>query len=196
MENAEMKARFVRLLAVFILVCVASACGCTGTTGPTKAAGEDISWNLTVSDGTQEEVLSFSEIKALPAWEGYGHAVSTVGIKYGPYRVRGVSLATLLDRVGGFKEGDRVGISAPDGYYWVFDDEQMAGKGFVTFDQDLKEKPSPTITLVLAYEFNGAPIPDEDGGPLRIVVGTDEPGTVTEGSSWVKWVDRLEVHRG
>ena len=29
----------------------------------------------------------------------------------------------------------------------------------------------------------------------EIVIGTDEPGTITEGSSWVKWVNRIEVHR-
>ncbi|QSZ66552.1 molybdopterin-binding oxidoreductase [Methanofollis aquaemaris] len=193
-----MKARFVRFLVVFALICAAAACGCTGTTGstdPAAQAGEDVAWNLTVTDGTQEKVLSFSEIKALPAWEGYGYAVSTVGIKYGPYTVKGVSLTTLFDLVGGFGEGDQVGISAPDGYYWVFDDEQVAGKGFVTFDENLKEKPSPDLTLVLAYEFNGTAIPDGDGGPLRMVVGTDEPSTITEGSAWVKWVDRIEVER-
>ncbi|WP_083523490.1 molybdopterin-dependent oxidoreductase [Methanofollis ethanolicus] len=190
-----MKTRFVRLMAVFALICAAAACGCTGTTNPASPVGEDISWNLTISDGTNEEVLSFSEIKELPAWEGYGYAVSTVGIKYGPYTVKGVTLATLLDRVGGSGDGDQVGISAPDGYYWVFDDEQMAGKGFVTLDQNLKEKPSPALTVVLAYEFNGTAIPDGDGGPLRMVVGTDEPDTITEGSAWVKWVDRIEVKR-
>lgn len=193
-----MMIRFVRLLVVFALICVAAACGCTGTTGnttPASSAGEDISWNLTISDGINEEVLSFSEIKKLPAWEGYGYAVSTVGIKYGPYTVKGVSMATLLDRVGGFGAGDQVGISAPDGYYWVFDDEQMAGKGFVTLDQNLKEKPSPPLTVVLAYAFNGTAIPEGDGGPLRVVVGTDNPDTITEGSAWVKWVNRLEVKR-
>ncbi|MDD4254147.1 MAG: molybdopterin-dependent oxidoreductase [Methanofollis sp.] len=193
-----MKTRFVWFLAVFALICAVAACGCIGTTGttdPAVQAVEDISWNLTVSDGTNEKVLSFSEIKNLPAWEGYGYAVSTVGIKYGPYNVKGVTLTTLVDLVGGSGEGDQVGITAPDGYYWVFDDEQMAGKGFVTFDQNLKEKSSPTLTLVLAYEFNGTAIPDGDGGPLRIVVGTGEPNTITEGSAWVKWVDRIEVKR-
>lgn len=191
-----MKRCFVQYLAMFALVCAAAAvCGCTGTTAPGAPAAEEIAWNLTVTDGTQEKVLSFSEIKALPAWEGYGYAVSTVGIKYGPYTVKGVPLSTLFDLVGGFEEGNQVGISAPDGYYWVFDDEQMAGQGFVTFDENLKEKSAPDLTPILAYEFNGTAIPDGDGGPLRIVVGTDEPGTITEGSAWVKWVNRIEVQR-
>jgi DMSO/TMAO reductase YedYZ molybdopterin-dependent catalytic subunit len=189
LEDAGMKAA---CLAGVLLVVAVAVCGCTGDGGQ---AVEEVSWNLTVSDGTTEKVLSLPEIRALPAWEGYGHAVSTVGIMYGPYTVKGVRLTTLVESIGGFGAGDQVGISAPDGYYWVFDDEQMAGSGFVTFDQNLKEKPAPALTLILAYEFNGAAIPDEDGGPLRIVVGTDEPGTVTEGSAWVKWVDRIEVKR-
>ena len=183
----------VGLAGVLLVLAVSVAvCGCTGDAGQ---AAEEVSWNLTVSDGTTEEVLSLPEIKALPAWEGYGYGVSTVGIKYGPYTVKGVRLTTLAESVGGIGEGDQVGISAPDGYYWVFDDDQMAGSGFVTFDQNLKEKPAPSLTVVLAYEFNGTAIPEDDGGPLRIVVGTDEPGTITEGSAWVKWVDRIEVKR-
>ncbi|MDD3621095.1 MAG: molybdopterin-dependent oxidoreductase [Methanofollis sp.] len=190
-----MKTSFIQCLALVALICAAAACGCTGTNGPGAQVEDEIAWNLTLTDGTQEKVLSFSEVKALPAWEGYGYAVSTVGIKYGPYNVKGVPLTALFEQIGGFETGDQVGISAPDGYYWVFDDEQVAGKGFVTFDEDLKEKPSPDLTLVLAYEFNGTAIPEEDGGPLRVVVGTAEPGTITEGSAWVKWVDTIEVER-
>jgi len=191
LEDAGMKAACLAGVLLVVAVSVA-ACGCTGDAGQ---AAEEVSWNLTVSDGTTEKVLSLPEIKALPAWEGYGYGVSTVGIKYGPYTVKGVRLTTLVESVGGIGEGDQVGISAPDGYYWVFDDEQMGGLGFVTFDQNLKEKPAPLLTVVLAYEFNGTAIPEDDGGPLRIVVGTDEPGTITEGSAWVKWVDRIEVKR-
>ncbi|MBP2145732.1 DMSO/TMAO reductase YedYZ molybdopterin-dependent catalytic subunit [Methanofollis sp. W23] len=191
-----MKARIIQCLALVALVCAAAAvCGCTGTNDPGAQVEDKVAWNLTLTDGTQEKVLTFDEVKALPAWEGYGYAVSTVGIKYGPYTVKGVPLTTLFEQIGGFETGDQVGISAPDGYYWVFDDEQVAGKGFVTFDEDLKEKTSPDLTLVLAYEFNGTAVPEGDGGPLRIVVGTDDPGTITEGSAWVKWVDTIEVER-
>jgi DMSO/TMAO reductase YedYZ molybdopterin-dependent catalytic subunit len=175
------------MVAVCLLLCALAASGCTGTT-----AQDDPAWNLTlVGDG--EKVLSMKDIRALPAWEGHGYAVSTTGIKYGPYTVKGVPLTDLADQVGGFPAGGQAWISAPDGYLWVFDDEQVDGEGFITLNEDLKEIPSPDLTVVLAYEFNGTAITNEDGGPLRIVVGSAEPGVVTEGSTWVKWVDRIEV---
>ena len=43
------------------------------------------------------------------------------------------------------------------------------------------------------YEQDGVPLTYEQGGPFRMVVATDTPDVITEGSSWVKWVDRIEV---
>lgn len=176
------------IVSVLFLSALAAAAGCTATTQ------EDQTWNLTLV-GDDEKVLSMADIRAMPAWEGYGYGVSTTGIKYGPYTVKGVPLTTLAEQVGGIHAGEQAWVSAPDGYLWVFDDEQVNGTGFVTLDEDLKEIPSPDLTVVLAYEFNGTAISNEDGGPLRIVVGSADPGVVTEGSSWVKWVNRIEVKR-
>jgi len=184
-----MKAVFGLATVCVILLCALFAAGCTGTAAP-----EDPAWNLTLA-GENETVLSMADIRALPAWEGYGYAVSTTGIMYGPYTVKGVPLTTLAEQVGGFPAGGQFWVSAPDGYLWVFDDEQVHGTGFVTLDENLKEIASPSLTVVLAYEFNSTTISNEDGGPLRIVIGSADPGVVTEGSSWVKWVDRIEVKR-
>lgn len=174
---------------LLLLSALAAAAGCTGT-----STQEDQAWNLTLV-GDDEKVLSMADIRAMPAWEGYGYAVSTTGIRYGPYTVKGVPLTTLAEQVGGIHAGEQAWVSAPDGYLWVFDDEQVNGTGFVTLDENLKEIPSPDLTVVLAYEFNGTAISNEDGGPLRIVVGSADPGVITEGSSWVKWVDQIEIKK-
>ena len=63
---------------------------------------------------------------------------------------------------------DQVWISAPDGYMWVFDAEQLEGKGFVTFNSDLKEIPSPPLRIILMYEQDKKPVSYDDGGPARI----------------------------
>lgn len=183
-----MNAFFGPAAACLLILCALAAAGCTGT-----PASEDPAWNLTLVGGNETAVLSMADIRAMPAWEGNGYAVSTTGIMYGPYTVKGVPLTTLAEQVGGIPAGGQVWVSAPDGYLWVFDDDQVHGTGFVAFDENLKEIDQPPLTVVLAYEFNGTAITDEDGGPLRIAVGSDEPGVVTEGSSWVKWVDRIEV---
>jgi hypothetical protein len=107
-----------------------------------------------------------------------------------------VDLRDLADLVGGVGPGDRLWISAPDGYLWVFDYDQLEGKGFVTFDGALREIPSPPLRVLLVYELDGKPLTHEEGGPCRIGIVSDEPGVVTEGSAWVKWVDRMEVRKG
>ena len=181
------------LLAACTALCLLA--GCTGTpAGGTVPADDFSDWRLTLN-GTGEEVLTLEDLRGLPAAEGHGYAVSTVGIRYGPYLCRGVDLNLLVDMAGGMGEKDQVWVSAPDGYLWVFDAEQMSGEGFVTFNEDLKEIPSPPLSIILMYEQDGHSLSYNDGGPARIAIISQEPGVVTEGSAWVKWVDRIEVRR-
>jgi DMSO/TMAO reductase YedYZ molybdopterin-dependent catalytic subunit len=158
-------------------------------------SGEDYSsWNLTVN-GTTRQVYSLTQLRALPATTGHGFAVSTVGIKYGPYVCKGVLLTDLLTAAGGISPGDQVWISAPDGYIWVFDYDQVQGKGFITFNESLKEITSPPLRILLMYDQDGAPLDYNAGAPLRVAIISEEKGVVTEGSSWVKWVDKIEIKK-
>ncbi|PKL61563.1 MAG: molybdopterin-binding oxidoreductase [Methanomicrobiales archaeon HGW-Methanomicrobiales-2] len=178
------------LLAVLLIGAAALASGCLGP----AVVADEVAWNLTLA-GDPERVLTHPEIRALPAVEGYGYSVSTVGIKYGPNRYRGALLADLVEMAGGAGADDLIYVSAEDGYLWVFDAAQLRGEEFFTFDENLHEIPAPTLRVILAYEQDGEPLAYEDGGPLRLVVITENPDVITEGSPWVKWVDRLEVHR-
>ncbi len=179
--------------ALLILVSIgllALAAGCLGT-----AETDDYPpWNLTLL-GDTEIVLSLDEIREMDAVEGYGYAVSTVGIRYGPNRYRGVLLTDLLDMVGGVGKDDLVYVSAPDGYMWVFDAAQVRGEELFTFDENLHEIPSPPLQVILAYDCDGKPLAHDNGGPLRLVVISETPDVITEGSPWVKWVDKIEVRR-
>ena len=187
------------LLCIVLALCTCFA-GCTGTansgSAATTPAADDFSgWNLTIA-GETTKVLSLNELRDLPTAEGNGYAVSTVGIRYGPYACKGVDLRDLAELVGELGETDQLWISAPDGYLWVFDNDQLQGRGFITLNEDLKEIASPTLRVILMYEQNGTPLAYDDGGPCRIAVISDQPGVVTEGSAWVKWVDRIEVKKG
>ncbi|KQC04224.1 MAG: hypothetical protein APR53_00140 [Methanoculleus sp. SDB] len=174
------------------------SCGFAGcVSGPEDAA---IPGNLTLAtvaggNVTDEKVFGYTDILALPSYTGNGYAVSTVGIKYGPYVCTGVKLADLVALLGEPGPDDSVWVSAPDGYMWVFEPDQMDGRNFITFDEDLKEIPSPPLTIVLMYEQDGKPLAYNDGAPFRIAITSEEPGVITEGSAWVKWVNRIEVHR-
>jgi DMSO/TMAO reductase YedYZ molybdopterin-dependent catalytic subunit len=191
-----------RKIRIFLLIACLGAgfvliSGCIGTTGSesTQVADPSFStWKLTLN-GTTEKVLTLSDLKALPAVTGYGYAVSTTGIRFGPYTCKGVDLRDLAAFVGGIGEKDQLWVYAPDGYLWVFDAEQLNGKGFVTFNESLREIPSPSLKVILMYEQDGKPLSYNDGGPAKIAIVSEEPGIVTEGSAWVKWVNRMEVRR-
>jgi DMSO/TMAO reductase YedYZ molybdopterin-dependent catalytic subunit len=45
------------------------------------------------------------------------------------------------------------------------------------------------------YEQDGKPLSYNDGGPLRVAIISKEKGVVTEGSAWVKWVDKIEIKK-
>jgi len=186
-----------------ILILLILFCYCTGCSSPTSTLSssnatipaDDYShWVLKVN-GTTHKEYTLDELRKLPSTTGYGFAVSTVGIKYGPYVCKGVLLSDLLEQVGGISKGDHVWISAPDGYVWVFDYDQVQGTGFITFNESLKEIPPPPLRILLAYEFNDTPLTYNDGAPLRVAIISDEKGIVTEGSAWVKWVNNIEIHR-
>jgi len=55
--------------------------------------------------------------------------------------------------------------------------------------------PHEDLTLILMYEQDGAPLSDYDGRPLRlaIVSSSSSDEFLTEGHSWVKWVNKIEV---
>jgi DMSO/TMAO reductase YedYZ molybdopterin-dependent catalytic subunit len=149
-------------------------------------------WRVTVN-GTTEKVLSIKDLEAFPAVNGHGYCVSTTGFRFGPYRCKGVDLRDIAATVGGIHPGQKVWVSAPDGYLWVFDYDQVEGRGFITFDENLRELPPPPLRIILMYEQDGKPVSYDDGGPARIAIISEKPGVITEGSAWVKWVDRIEI---
>ncbi|MBR1368045.1 molybdopterin-binding oxidoreductase [Methanocalculus chunghsingensis] len=185
----------MRYSLIITIIIVLGAIFVSGCLDHQDEQEEEIPWNLTLTDGESTILLSMEDIRALKPVTGHAYAVSTVGIRYGPYRVKGVDILDLLDLIGGAGENDLLYISAPDGYLWVFDTEQASGSGFLTFNTDLKEIPSPPLRVIIAYEQDGKPLTYNDGGPLRLIITSDTSDVITEGSSWVKWVDRIEIRR-
>jgi DMSO/TMAO reductase YedYZ molybdopterin-dependent catalytic subunit len=183
------------IAAIIILSALIAGCIGNGTGAPSQTSDPAFrDWHLTLN-GTTEKALTLEDLRALPSVTGHGYAVSTTGIRFGPYVCRGVDLRELVSLAGGMGQNDSVWVSAPDGYLWVFDAEQLEGRGFVTMNESLREIPSPPLRIILMYEQDGKPLTYDEGGPARIAIVSDEKGVVTEGSAWVKWVDRIEIHR-
>jgi DMSO/TMAO reductase YedYZ molybdopterin-dependent catalytic subunit len=155
-----------------------------------------IDWELTITgkDG-QQQVLDFYDVKKIAEETARGGYFTTVGVINGPYEVKGAPLQDLCDLVGGISTNDLVSISAPDGYSMVFDYTQLFNGIIMTYDPvDLKEVPHERQLVMLTYEWNGEPISNNDGGPLRLAVVGSE-ALLTEGHNWVMWVDEIEVIR-
>jgi hypothetical protein len=184
-------------LAVILLLINSILCsGCVTAAEDTKTSEDQRvkDWKLTLN-GTNEKILTLDDLRSFPSATGYGYAVSTTGIRFGPYICKGVDIRDLVNDVGGMGPDDQIWVSAPDGYMWVFDAQQLEGKGFVTFNSDLKEIPSPPLRIILMFEQDKKPVSYDDGGPARISIISNEPGIVTEGSAWVKWVNTIEIKR-
>lgn len=184
-----------------VIVAVAVAVVCIGSIAavaylnPFGAPEEHIDWNVTlIGSSGEEKVLTFDEIKAMPSYKGYGGFFTTVGMKYGPYKCKGVPVNDLCDLVSGFNASNTLWVSAPNGYLMVFTYDQLNGN-FLTYEsEDLKEMPYGDWKVILMYKLDGAPISDYDGKPLRLVlVSPSNDQLMTEGHYWVKWVDKIEV---
>lgn len=163
-------------------------------THPWQQNADDFAaWNVTLvgADG-QQKVLSYDEIKAMPAYTGHGGFFTTVGVVNGPYQGKGIPIKDLCELVGGITPSDIIMISASDGYSTVLDYDHVIGE-FITYNpQTLKEVPHGDLKPILMYEQDGKSLTQDEGQPLRIaVVGTEE--LLTEGLYWTKWVNRIEV---
>lgn len=180
------------LIVPLLLLTSLALAGCV-TNSPDDARYQN--WNLTLSWNDSEQHLTLAELKEMPSYTGEGYLVSTVGIRYGPFTGTGVPLSEIIRIMGGMDTGSRLYLYGSDGYLWVLDNIQVSGKGFITFDENLVEFPDQKVTPVLMYAQNNTQITEDEGGPIRLALLTNKPGVITEGSGWVKWISRIELHR-
>lgn len=136
---------------------------------------EEEGWSLQIGGMVERPYkLTLAEIKALPAVSDYrtlscisnevgGDLISNAGWK-------GVRLKDLLEKAGVKPGAVDVALSARDGYSESFPIEKA-------LDPD----------VIAVYEMNGAPLPDDHGFPLRLLV----PNIF--GMKNVKWLTRVDV---
>jgi DMSO/TMAO reductase YedYZ molybdopterin-dependent catalytic subunit len=164
--------------------------GAGPTTPPTPTTA------LTVVKGNETEELTLEDIEAMPSYEGWHGRLTSVGEVEGPYQYKGALLEDLCDLVGGIDSTDSVRVEAADGYGMTFSYNQTRGGDFVMYDPDTKAEIGVSsvgeLTLILAYEEGGSPLPEQYGGPLRLCM-VDSDDQLVDGHWSVKWVARIEV---
>jgi DMSO/TMAO reductase YedYZ molybdopterin-dependent catalytic subunit len=150
---------------------------------------------LKIIRGEQIKTFTLNELKAIPSYRAEGNLWrSHRGILTRPfeYTYTGVKMIDLLNLIGGITERNIIKLIASDGYTKVFTHDQIEGNLTVLNRKGKFLEWSLPLTVVLAYEEAGQPIPVAKGGPLRIaIVGPGNP--ITPGKFWVKWVERIEI---
>jgi DMSO/TMAO reductase YedYZ molybdopterin-dependent catalytic subunit len=112
-------------------------------------------WKMEVvaDDAAKPFTVTMAELKALPRTasgaefrciEGWSEPITYAGVRFSDF-----AAYFKLDRSVRY-----VGMRTPDGAYYV------------SIDMDSMLHPQ----TVLAYEMNGAPLSDEDGAPLRLII--------------------------
>jgi len=139
--------------------------------------------------GSETKTYTLDEIKAMPPYTAGGGFKKSTGTIVGPHNYTGVNITYLTDLVGGIASSNSMKITASDGYSMTYTYAQVMG------EIETYEGTTGPMTMVLAYEENGNPIPDEDGGPLRVAfTGPDSP--ITDGHFWVKYITKIEILGG
>ena len=139
--------------------------------------------------GNETRVYTLDEIRAMPSYTAGGGFKKSTGTIIGPFNYTGVNITYLTDLVGGIAPSESVKVTASDGYSMTYTYDQIMA------DLETYNGTTGPITMVLAYEENGSPVPDEYGGPLRIAfTGPDSP--VTDGHFWCKYVIEIEILGG
>jgi len=185
------------LLAVLagVVLCLAAGCGSApkqqaSLPGGKKAAVDPISsfpeetaegrpdinvatYRLSVGGlVTKPLSLSFIDIKALPSVERFVKLPCVEGWTRAAVW-KGPRLSDVLERAGVRKGATTVVFASPGGY---------------TTSLTLADIKS--TDPILAYDANGAPLPEKEGYPLRLVA----PDKL--GYKWIKWVISIKLIKG
>lgn len=150
-----------------------------------------LSLTIIGSNGTQmvlhsQDIASLKSYTALAGYKGKG-GISGVG------NYTGIPIMTLLNLVGGITSGQNVTVTGSDGYKMTYTYQQLNGQGLNTYDPTTGNAESATqpLTMIVAYGFNGGPVPS--GGPLRIAI-VGPQGLLTDGNKWASLVVNIQIN--
>ncbi len=152
---------------------------------------------LTGPSGTQ--TFTMSELEAMTATEGHGGWKNSVNNIKGFRLYKGVSISSLVALAGG---GTTVTVVAADGWEFSYDAQDIAGQ-LHDVANHLQKVFHPTtgveitgytgqLTMILAYEADGAPL-GSDEAPLRIGFVGPAADQVTDSRLWESQVVKIEV---
>lgn len=141
------------------------------------------------------KALTMNDLKALPAVEGWAGIKSSTGKITIPERFKGIAVDELCKLAGGLGPNTGVSIVAKDGYAMTISYDQITNGDFITYDPGTGDeiKIKDPLTVIVAYEKEGKPLPEDSEGTLRLVVVSVKNNQVVDGHWSVKWVTQVAV---
>jgi DMSO/TMAO reductase YedYZ molybdopterin-dependent catalytic subunit len=152
----------------------------------------EMTLTVVAANGT-DVVLTATDIAGLESFTGDGGTRSSSGSVKNIGTYTGVPILSLLDLVGGVSDGDSVEVIASDNWVTTITYQQLNGEDIATYNSEGNPvEATEPLTMIVAYYLDGAPLPAEDIGTLRIAVVGPE-GVITAGSVWSKFVVQIEI---
>jgi hypothetical protein len=195
------------LVVLAVILTVIGVTGCAKTTPaptatqvvhaptavPPTATPGPVVLELEGTGGTKSFTLA--DLKALPSVEGWGGWKSSTGQITVPLFYKGVLLQDLCNLVGGIAADSGINIIANDGYAMTISYDQVANGDFITYDPGTGDevKSSDPLQVIVAYEADGKPLPEDTDGTLRLAVVTPKNTQIVDGHWTVKWVSKISI---
>ena len=196
-----MKKRWFLLIVILAML---FAAGCQANVPqPTEVATTEAS-QAAVNSGisvlltgvnNESKTLTLDQIKQMPSVQGQAGMKSSTGQITPPVNFKGVLLQDLVNEVGGIDDTMGVQVEAKDGYFITFSYDQIMNGSFVTYDPGTgdENKAEGPLQVMIAYEREGQPIPEDTDGALRLVIFGPKNDEVTDGHWAVKWVNKITI---
>ncbi len=148
---------------------------------------------LTLYGNTSTKNYTLTELKSFPNVTGYAGYRKSTGTLVGPNLFKGILLQELIDEVGGISAGEELEIIAGDEYKVTFTEEMIDGQ-FPAYDNVTGDYLGiRSFRVLLAYEMDGQKLVSSDGVLRVVCLAEDGAGYLSDGSPWVKDVQRLKI---
>jgi len=183
------------ITALILFLLILTACSVTSDENQSGQLSNDTGPILEIIGLDKTVSLTLSELKAMQGTTGWGGTISSAGVISPPNQLKGVSLRSLAELVGGLQTGMGVNIIAKDGYGMTMSYEQIVNGDFITYDPGTGEENSVEgpLQVIVAYERDGEPISAEDDGPLRLFIVSEKNDNIVDGHWSVKWVTQIRL---
>ncbi len=209
MKSALRYIAVLMLIAAVMTACAGAPNNVEPNTAETPTEAEPTATPVPTVEPTEEEApvvltvvgledtvsLTMADLQAMDVVEGYSGTISSTGTIVPPQYFKGVRMTDLADLVGGLTEDVGINIVAKDGYGITMSYDQITNGNFIVYNPGTGEEMDydAELTPIVAFERDGAPIPDEEDGPLRAFVISEENDQIIDGHWSVKWTNTLEI---